>query len=120
MDGNQDRQDLALDRRMRFFFLTRILWGSIVLLEILLAFRFFLRLISANADSGFAMIIYGITGFFTAPFNGLIATPTPGGSPFELTTLIAMGVYALIFWGVNYVRRLIADRPSARSFTRTT
>jgi hypothetical protein len=79
-----------------------------------------LRLISANADSGFAMFVYGLTGLFTAPFNGLIATPSPGGSPFELTTLIAMGVYALIFWGFGYVLRLIADRPSARSFTRTT
>lgn len=112
--------DIAAERRMRFFYLTRILWGSMVLLQILLTFRFFLRLIAANADSGFAMLIYGITGLFTAPFHGLIATPTPGGAPFEVTTLIAMGVYGLLFWGIDYVLRLVAERPSARSFTRTT
>jgi hypothetical protein len=66
------------------------------------------------------MLIYGITGLFVAPFNGLIATPTPGGTPLEVTTLIAMAVYALVFWGLAYVIQMVVDRPSARSFTRTT
>ena len=113
-------RDVAAERRMGLFQLNRILWSILAFLEILLAFRFILRLIAANADSGFAMLIYGITGIFTAPFNGLIATPTSGGSSLEVTTLIAMAVYALMFWGVAYVIRLVVDRPGARSFTRTT
>jgi uncharacterized membrane protein len=113
-------RDVAAERRMGMFQLNRILWSILAFLEILLAFRFVLRMIAANPDSGFAMIMYGVTGLFVAPFNGLIATPTSGGSSLELTTLIAMAVYALIFWGIAYVVRMVADRPNARSFTRTT
>jgi hypothetical protein len=50
----------------------------------------------------------------------LITTPTSGGLALELTTLIAMAVYALIFWGVAYLIRIITDRPSASSFTSVT
>jgi uncharacterized membrane protein len=113
-------RDVAAERRMKFYLVNRILWSLLSFLEILLAFRFVLRMIAANPDSGFGMFMYGITGVFVAPFNGLIATPVSGGSALELTTLIAMAVYALIFWGVAYIIRMIAERPSARSFTRTT
>jgi uncharacterized membrane protein len=113
-------RDIAAERRMGLFQINRVLWSILAFLEILLAFRFVLKMIAANPDSGFAMLIYGITGVFVAPFNGLISTPTSGGSSLEVTTLIAMAVYALIFWGIAYVIRMVTDRPRARSFTRTT
>ena len=113
-------RDIAAERRKGLFQIYRILWSILAFLEILLAFRFVLRMIAANADSGFAVLIYGITGVFVGPFNGVISTPTSGGSSLEVTTLIAMAVYALIFWGIGYVIRMITDRPRARSFTRTT
>jgi uncharacterized membrane protein len=113
-------RDVAAERRMLWFQVNRILWSLLAFLEILLAFRFVLRMIAANPDSGFAKFMYGITGVFVAPFTGLISTPTSGGSSLEVTTLIAMAVYALIFWGIAYVIRIVVDRPSARSFTRTT
>ena len=113
-------RDVAAERRMKLYQVNRIMWSFLALLEILLAARFLLRLIAANPDSGFAMFMYGVTGVFVAPFNGLVATPTPGGSPLEVTTLIAMAVYALIFLGVAYGIRLITDRPNGISFTRTT
>jgi uncharacterized membrane protein len=113
-------QDVAAERRLRFFQVNRILWSLLAFLEILLAFRFVLRMIGANPDSGFAVFMYGITGVFVAPFNGLIGTPSSGGSALEITTLIAMIVYALIFWGIAYVIRMVMDRPRARSLVRTT
>lgn len=112
--------DVAAERRINIFQIKRILWSGLVFLEVLLASRFLLRLISANPDSGFGMLMYGITGVFVAPFNGLIATPTPGGSPIEITTLIAMFVYLMIFWGSAYFIRIFLNRPTARSFSRTT
>jgi hypothetical protein len=113
-------RDVAAERRIGWFQLNRILWSMLVFLEILLSFRFMLRLIAANPDSGFAMLIYGITGVFVAPFNGLIATPTSRGLTLELTTLIAMLVYAMVFWGVAYLFRMVVDLPRTSSFTRTT
>jgi uncharacterized membrane protein len=113
-------RDVAAERRMKLFQINRIMWSILAFLEILLAFRFLLRMIAANPDSGFAMFLYGITGLFVGPFNGLIGTPTSGGSSLELTTLIAMAVYALVFWGIAYIIRMVVDRPTARSFIRTT
>ena len=113
-------RDVAAERRLGLFQIYRFLWSILAFLEILLAFRFVLRMIGANPDSGFATLMYGITGVFVAPFNGLIGTPKSGGSALEVTTLIAMAVYALIFWGIAYVIRMITDRPRARSFTRST
>jgi hypothetical protein len=49
----------------------------------------------------------------------LIGTPTSGGTILELTTLIAMAVYALIFWGVVRVIEIVMDRRSARTVTRS-
>ena len=112
--------DVAAERQLGFDKFNRIWFTLLVFLEILLGFRFVLRLISANPNSGFAVLIYGITGLFTAPFNGLIALPTVNGSLVEVTALIAMVVYALIFWGILYVIRLILEQPTARSFVRTT
>ena len=37
----------------------------------------------------------------------------------EVTTLIAMVIYALIFWGVVSIINIITGRPSARMVTRS-
>jgi len=86
----------------------------------LLALRFGLKLIGANPDSGFAVFMYGLTGVFTAPFTGLVATWVSGEIVLEVTTLIAMAVYALLFWGVVRLIPIITDRARARTVTRTT
>jgi len=112
--------DAAAERRMGMFRISRILYSILGFLEILLGLRFFLKLIAANPDSGFGVLIYGVTAPFVAPFATLIGTPVYGGMIFEATTLIAMAVYALLFWGIGQVVRIISDRPSARSVTRTT
>jgi len=116
----QVTRDVAAERRQTWFLVNRIMWSIVGLLEILLGLRFMLKLIAANPDSGFAAFIYGITGPFIAPFAGLIGTPTSGGIILEVTTLIAMAIYALIFWGVAHVLQIVADRPSARTVTRST
>ena len=115
----QVTRDVAAERRLVLFQVTRIVWSLLGLLEILLGLRFMLKLIAANPNSGFAVFMYGITGPFMAPFKGLIGTPTSGGMILEVTTLIAMAIYALIFWGVVRVIQIVADRPSARTVTRS-
>jgi len=115
----QVTRDVAAERRLVLFQVTRIVWSILGLLEILLGLRFMLKLIAANPNSGFAVFMYGITGPFTAPFTGLIGTPASGGMILEVTALFAMAIYALIFWGVVRVIRIVADRPSARTVTRS-
>ena len=112
-------QDVAAERRNSGFQLSRIAWTLLGILEILLAIRFVFKLIAANPNSGFAQFIYNITGPFLAPFAGLTATPATGGVVLEVTTLIAMVVYALFVWIVVALLQALLDRPSARSVTRS-
>jgi YggT family protein len=116
----QVTRDVAAERRLRSALVTQIIWAILGLLEILLGLRFLLKLIAANPNSGFAVFIYGITKPFLAPFTALVGTPTSGGTILEVTTLIAMAVYALFFWVVVRVVRIATNRPSARTSTRST
>ena len=115
----QVTRDVAAERRLSLALVTQIIWAILGLLEVLLGLRFVLKLIAANPDSGFAALIYGITKPFLAPFTALVGTPQSGGTILEVTTLIAMAVYALFFWGVVRVVLLAANRPRARTVTRS-
>lgn len=116
----QVTRDVAAERRLWSFQINRIMYTVLIVLEILLGLRFMLKLIAANPNSGFAVFIYGITKPFTAPFNAIFGTPTLGGSIFELTTLLAMVVYALLFWVLVRIIQIVTDRPTARTVTRST
>ncbi len=112
-------EDYAAEQRMRNYRAARVIWTVLGILEILLGLRFLLRLIATNPSNAFATFIYGITGPFVAPFRGLVGTPAVGGTVFEWTTLIAMAVYWLFFWIVVRVIQVVADRPSARTVSRS-
>ena len=68
-------------------------------------------LIGANPDSPFAAFVYGFTDLFLAPFAGLVASPSVGGMVLEISTLIAMLVYALIAWVLDRIIWVIFYRP---------
>jgi YggT family protein len=116
----QVTRDVAAERRLGWSKVSGIIGTLLFILELLLGIRFVLHMIAANPNSGFTVFIQGITGVFVAPFNGLVGTPTYGGMALEVTTLIAMVVYALFVWVVLRVVYIIADRPSARRITRST
>ena len=113
-------RDVAAERQLGLFQFTRIIWTILGILEVLLALRFVLKLIGANPESGFAVFMYGLTGVFTAPFTGLVATWVSGEIVLEVTTLIAMVIYALLFWGVVRLIPILTDRARSRTITRTT
>lgn len=64
------------------------------------AIRFLLSLFGANRSNGFADFIYTITAPFVAPFRGLFSVDTRVGESarFEIETIVAAVVYALIGW----------------------
>ena len=73
-------------------------------LEILLAFRLVLKLTGANMSNAFVGLVYGITGIFILPFQGIFQSGLAQGiettSVFEPSTLIAIIVYGVLAWGV--------------------
>lgn len=87
---------------------TQVVWYILGVIEALLAFRFFLKLLGANPEAGFTDFIYSITYIFAAPFLNVFNATRVEGSVFEWTTLLAMGVYALLAWGI--IRLFIMGR----------
>lgn len=69
----------------------------------LLAFRFVLSLFGANRANPFADFIYSTSYPFAAPFFGLFNYQAQYGiARFEVETLVAMAVYAVIAWLIVY------------------
>lgn len=63
----------------------------------LLTIRFLLALLGSNPGNTFASFIYDVSYPFAAPFFGLFSfNSTLGRSQFELGTLVAIVVYALV------------------------
>jgi len=87
-------------------------------IETLLAIRFVLRLLGANAQAGFAQLIYGVTGPLVAPFQGLFGTVQSDASVLESSTVVALLIYALVAWLVVKLAWLALGE--TRSATATT
>jgi len=74
------------------------------LLEVLLAFRLIFKLAGAGASSALVSFIYGLTGIFILPFEGIFSRGVAQGletaSILEPATLVALVVYGLVSWGI--------------------
>ena len=79
---------------------TQIVWYILGIIEVLLAFRFVLKLLGANPAAGFSSFIYGFSKVFAAPFLNVFRVSYVSGSVFEWTTLLAMFVYWLVAVGI--------------------
>ncbi len=102
------------------FKVTSVIWLLLGLLEGGLGLRFLFMLIGVDPANTFAKLLYGVTGFFVAPFASLIGAPALGQSTFEVSTLIAMIVYALAAWALERIIYVIFYRPRGnKSVTQT-
>ena len=99
------------ERRILTFKATQLVWLLFGILEGLIALRIGLKLIGANPDSPIAVYLYGFTGLFLLPFEGLTGTPSSGGMVLEVSSVIAMLVYALIAWALERIIWVIFYRP---------
>jgi hypothetical protein len=83
-------------------------------LEILLIFRLILRLTGANSLSAFVGLIYGITGVFIVPFQGIFHQATGAGvettAVLEPSTLVAIVVYAVLAVGIVKLLRILSGK----------
>jgi hypothetical protein len=79
-------------------------------LEMLLGVRVLLHLLAVNAANGFASLVDGLSGLFVTPFATLLQNPALGGVVLEITTMIAMIVYAIVGWGLGRIIWLAMSR----------
>ena len=89
----------------------RVIWYIVGVILALLAIRVVLLLLGAMTDNGFVDFIYGLSGVFAMPFYGIFSyEPSYGVSTLELSSLVAMAVYALVGWGLAKVFTLNSNR----------
>lgn len=113
-DENQRRANIR-------YWITRVTYFLLGVLEVILLLRFLFRLLGANQGSDFVMFLYNLSHVFVVAFNGIFNDQALGKSVFETSTLIAMIVYALLAWGIVSLGRVIfAPNLSGRRSTTAT
>jgi hypothetical protein len=107
------------EQRIFPFKASQWIWLLFGILEVLIALRIGLKLMGANSDSPIAGLIYGITSLFLIPFVGLTGSITSGNIVFEISSMYAMGIYALTAVAVERLVWLIFYRPRGQVATVT-
>lgn len=98
-------------QRVATFKAAQLIWLLLYILEGLIGLRVVFKLISVNADNTFAFLLYGLTSIFVAPFASLVGAPSAGGVVLEISSIIAMIVYALIGWVLARIVYVAFYRP---------
>jgi hypothetical protein len=106
--------DYAAERQATLNRVSQAIGFVFGLIEAFIGIRVILRLIGANPDNAFAQFIYNVSAPFVAPFVGLTGTPAFGTAALEVSSLIAMLVYALIWWALVKLVWMIFYRPATR------
>lgn len=87
--------------------LARIIYFIFGVIIAFIALRMILLLLAANQGTAFVDFVYGVSGIFVAPFYGIFGnTPQFGQSILDLSSIVAILVYALIAWGLAYLTTL--------------
>ena len=100
---------------------TEVIYLVLGTIDGLLLIRLVLKLLAANPLAGFSKFIYGLTDVFLAPFRNLLPIVGGGsGAVLEMSTVIAIVVYALIGWAlvrlvaIVFFRNVTVSRRSSR------
>ena len=76
----------------------------------LLAVRLLLELFAARESAGFVKFIKTATGFFYAPFAGIVPSPSKDGFTLALPIIVAIVAYMVLHLAINGLLRLFAHR----------
>lgn len=92
---------------------TQAVWYILSIIELLLVFRFALKLLGANTEAGFTSFMYGITHIFVSPFLSVFRISQVEGTIFEWTTLLAMFVYWVV--AISIIKLLLIGKTVSAS-----
>lgn len=112
-EGQELEQRKAKTAKFAIAKLNDYLAWFIMVLEIMLALRFLLRLIGASPDNPFAGFLFALTYILLIPFNDIVGSPQLHGpnQVVEFSTLIGMLVYYLIYLALRRFFHLLISRP---------
>lgn len=99
---------------MIFRILGQILYTILLIIETLIAIRFVLMLIGANAASAFVKFIYDISYIFIEPFSGIINADWHVGSFYiDVDALVALVIYMILAFVVIEIIRVFTPKTSS-------
>jgi hypothetical protein len=91
-----------------------LIYFLFVILEVLLVFRLIFKLTGASFSSAFVGLIYGLTGIFILPFEGIfhrgLAQGVETTSVLEPSTIVALIVYGVLAWGIVQLIRILSGQ----------
>ena len=100
-DKNQSRANMR-------YWIASVVYFLLGVLEVILLLRFIFRLLGANRFNSFVSFLYSLSHVFVVPFNGIFNDQALGShSVFEISTLLAMLIYALLAWGLVSLGRVV-------------
>ena len=73
--------------------LSRLTWLAFGVIEALLGFRIFFKLIGAKPSAEIVQVIYDASGWLMQPFQGIAGTPPLAVGVLDLPALIALSAY---------------------------
>lgn len=115
-----EHREVGQKQRVTTFKATQLIWLVFGLLEAAIALRVLFKLIAVNPENPFAAFLYAVTDLFLWPFASLVASPSVNGNVLEISSLIAMIIYALIAWALERIVYLLFYRPRGVVQTRQT
>jgi hypothetical protein len=95
------------------------IWFLSAAVMILIGLRVFLKASAANASNGFADFIYNLSSYFVWPFHTLFGNPQGEGAVFEVTSLVAIGVYFLITLALVALINILFGDSGGTRYSRT-
>jgi YGGT family protein len=121
-DGVEQREvvteDVAASQWNTLSWVSGVIWFVFGVLEALIGLRVIFRVIGANPQNPFANFVYSSTALWLAPFANLTSNPAVGSLVLEITSLMAMIIYALVAWGIVRLLWLLFYHPSSRVVSR--
>jgi hypothetical protein len=112
VESAEIRQEEARTVRYAIGKLNDFLKWFVAVIEVMLAIRFILHLIGADPSNLFAGFLYSFTEIILVPFKGIVPSPSIHlYQSFEWSTLIAMAIYALVFWAIRRFLSILISNP---------
>lgn len=107
--GRGDAVERRAQAAARFNAVILWLFGVIA---VLIAIRFILKAVAANASASFTAAVYAITEPLVSPFIGVVGAPAYGAAVFEFPDLLAIAIYVLASYLLTrLIRILFIDQP---------
>jgi hypothetical protein len=95
------------EKKKTIFRTYQIVWYILGVIEVLLAFRFILKMLGASTRSLFTSIIYALSAPFALPFLGMFGATSEGRYVIEWTTLVGMIFYVILAYGIIKVFQIV-------------